>query len=198
MPTRNTLSRGGAGGKGSCAGGGPETPMNDTLAIDALVPVAAVALVAPVLLGLLPRLPAPQGVLLPAGGIIIGPDVLGLSSPGGVRVLADVGLGFVFLLPGYEVDLRVVREDAARRAVVAWFVSLVLALGVVGALAAAGLVHAFVPVALALTTTALGTLLPILRERRLLRGRLGRYLLAAGGVGGLFPPLGTPRFLGRR
>jgi Kef-type K+ transport system membrane component KefB len=170
--------------------------MDDTLAIDALVPVAAVALLAPVLLGLLPRLPVPQVVLLLAGGIVIGPDVLGLSSPGGVRVLADVGLGFVFLLAGYEVDLRVFREDAGRRAVLAWFVSLGLALGVVGALAAAGLVHAFVPAALALTTTALGTLLPIMRERGLLRGGLGRYLLAAGGVGELFPVLAIAIFLG--
>jgi Kef-type K+ transport system membrane component KefB len=170
--------------------------MNDTLAIDALVPVAAVALIAPVLLGLLPRLPVPQVVLLLAGGIIIGPDVLGLSSPGGVQVLADVGLGFVFLLAGYEVDLRVFREDAGRRAIVGWFVSLGLALGVVGALAAAGLVHAFVPAALALTTTALGTLLPILRERGLLSGRLGHYLLAAGGVGELFPVLAIAIFLG--
>jgi Kef-type K+ transport system membrane component KefB len=170
--------------------------MDDTLAIDALVPVAAVALLAPVVLGLLPRLPVPQVVLLLAGGIVIGPDVLGLSSPGAVQVLADVGLGFVFLLAGYEVDLRVIREDAGRRAVLAWFVSLGLALGVVGALAAAGLVHAFVPVALALTTTALGTLLPILRERGLLRGRLGRYLLAAGGVGELFPVLAIAIFLG--
>jgi len=52
----------------------------------------------------------------------------------------------------------------------------------VGALAAAGLVEAFLPVALGLTTTALGTLLPVLREEGLLRGRLGRYLLAAAGV----------------
>jgi len=170
--------------------------MDDTLAIDALVPVAAVALLAPVLLGLFPRLPVPQVVLLLAGGILIGPDVLGLSSPGEVRVLADVGLGFVFLLAGYEVDLRVFREDAGRRAVGAWFVSLGLALGVVGALAAGGLVHAFVPVSLGLTTTALGTLLPILRERGLLRGRLGAYLLAAGGVGELFPVLAIAIFLG--
>jgi Kef-type K+ transport system membrane component KefB len=170
--------------------------MDDTLAIDALVPVAAVALLAPVLLGLFPRLPIPQVVLLLAGGIAIGPDVLGLSSPGEVRVLADVGLGFVFLLAGYEVDLRVFREDAGRRAILTWFVSLGLALGVVGALAAGGLVHAFVPVALGLTTTALGTLLPILRERGLLRGRLGAYLLAAGGVGALFPVLAIAIFLG--
>ncbi|MBB3083881.1 Kef-type K+ transport system membrane component KefB [Geodermatophilus sabuli] len=170
--------------------------MDGVLVVDALVPVLAVALLAPLVVGLLPRLPVPQVVLLLAGGILIGPEVLGLSSPSGVQVLADVGLGFVFLLAGYEVDLRLFREDAGRRAVVAWTVSVVLALGVVALLATAGLVQAFVPVALGLTTTALGTLLPVLRENGLLSGRLGRYLLAAGGVGELFPVLAIALLLG--
>ncbi|MGY1639079.1 cation:proton antiporter [Geodermatophilus sp. SYSU D00742] len=170
--------------------------MDGVLVVDALVAVLAVSLLAPLLVGLLPRLPVPQVVLLLAGGILIGPQVLGLSSPDGVQVLADVGLGFVFLLAGYEVDLRLFREDAGRRAVVAWSVSVVLALGVVALLAAAGLVRAFVPVALGLTTTALGTLLPVLRDNGLLAGRLGRYLLAAGGVGELFPVLAIALFLG--
>jgi Kef-type K+ transport system membrane component KefB len=170
--------------------------MDSVLVVDDLVAVLAIALLAPLVVGLLPRLLAPQVVLLLAGGILVGPQVLGLSSPEGVRVLADVGLGFVFLLAGYEVDLGLAREDAGRRAVLAWLVSLGLAIGVVGLLAAAGLVRAFVPVALALTTTALGTLLPVLRENGMLSGRRGRYLLAAGGVGELFPVLAIALFLG--
>jgi Kef-type K+ transport system membrane component KefB len=81
-----------------------------------------------------------------------------------VRVLADVGLEFVFLLAGYEIDLWLFREDAGRRALVAWAVSLGLATVAVSGLAAAGMVQAFLPVALGLTTTALGTVLPVLRE----------------------------------
>ena len=170
--------------------------MDASLGVDSLVAVAAVALLAPVLVGLLPGLRVPQVVLLLAGGILIGPQSLGLGTAGDVQVLADVGLGFVFLLAGYEVDLRLFRADAGRRAVAGWSVSLVLALGVVGALTASGLVHAFVPVALGLTTTALGTLLPILREHGLLHGRLGPHLLAAGTVGELFPVLAIAVFLG--
>ena len=170
--------------------------MDGLLGVDTLVAVAAVALLAPLVVGLLPRLPVPQVVLLLAGGMLIGPDVLGLTSPGQVQVLADVGLGFVFLLAGYEVDLRLFRQDAGRRAVVAWAASLLIAIGVVAALSRAGLVRAFVPVALALTTTALGTLLPILRDNGLLAGRLGSHLLAAGGVGELFPVLAIAVFLG--
>jgi Kef-type K+ transport system membrane component KefB len=170
--------------------------VDGVVGIDSLVAVAAVALLAPLALGLLPRLLVPQVVLLLLGGMVIGPQVLGLATPGDVQILADVGLGFVFLLAGYEVDLRLFGQDAGRRAIAAWFVSLALALGVVALLAAAGLVRAYVPVALGLTTTALGTLLPVLRERDLLHGRLGRYLLAAGAVGELFPIMGIAVFLG--
>jgi len=154
--------------------------VDDVVAIDTLAVIDAISLVAPIVVGLLPRLPVPQVVLLLLGGILVGPDVLDLGGPEDVRLLADVGLGFVFLLAGYEIDLRSSREDAGRRAVVAWTVSLGLAVGVVGLLSVAGLVQAPVPVALGLTTTALGTLLPVLREKGLLHGRLGRYLLATG------------------
>jgi Kef-type K+ transport system membrane component KefB len=170
--------------------------VDDVVAIDTLAAVAAVSLLAAVVVGLLPRLPVPQVVLLLAGGMVLGPHVLDVGAAPDVQVLADVGLGFVFLLAGYELDLRLFREDAGRRALLAWFVSLGLALGVVGILAATGLVRAFLPVALGLTTTALGTLLPVLREKGLLGGRLGRYLLATGGVGELFPVLAIAVFLG--
>ena len=170
--------------------------MDGEIGIGSLLAVSVVSALAPVLLGLLPRLRVPQVVLLIAGGIVIGPQGLGLGSPHDVQILADVGLGFAFLLAGYEVDLRLFRQDAGRRAIVAWLVSAVLALLVIGALALGGLVHAYVPVALGLTTTALGTLLPVLRENGLLHGRLGRYLLAAGAVGELFPIVAIAIFLG--
>ena len=67
---------------------------------------------------------------------------------------------------------------------------------VVGLLYAGGLVRAYVPVAIALTTTALGTLLPILRENHLLGGRLGAHLLAAGAIGELLPIIAVALFLG--
>jgi Kef-type K+ transport system membrane component KefB len=165
-------------------------------ALDSLLAIAVVAALAPLLLGLFPRLRVPQVVLLLAGGIVVGPQVLGLATPAAVEPLADLGLGFVFLLAGYEIDQRLHRQDAGRRALLAWTVSLVLALGVVGLLAWLGVVRAFVPVALAMTTTAFGTLVPILRENDMLRGRLGRYLVAGGAAGELLPILAIAVFLG--
>ena len=167
--------------------------------LDSLLAVALIGVLAPLLLGLLPRrspLRVPQVVLLLAGGMVIGPQITGLASPEAVQPLADVGLGFVFLLAGYEIDQRLFRQDAGRRAIVSWLVTAVLAVATVGGLAALGVVRAFVPVAIALTTTALGTLVPVLRESGLLRGRFGGYLLAAGAVGELLPIVAIALFLG--
>jgi Kef-type K+ transport system membrane component KefB len=158
--------------------------------------IAVVAVLAPACLALLPGPRIPQVVLLLLGGMLIGPQGLRLGSPENVEILADVGLGFLFLLAGYEVDQRLLRADVGRRAALSWLVTAALAGGVVGLLYAVGLVRAFVPVAIALTTTALGTLLPILRENHLLRGVLGSHLLAAGAVGELLPIIAVAVFLG--
>src|SRR5215217_1697155 len=164
--------------------------------LDTLLLVAAVAALAPVLVALLPGPRIPQVVVLLAGGVLIGPEVLGWADRAGIDLLVNVGLGFLFLLAGYELDPHLFRERAGRLAMAGWLVTLALAAVLVGVLAAAGLVHAFVPVALGLTTTAFGTLLPILRDNDLLGGRFGRYLLAAGAVGELFPIFAIALFLG--
>jgi Kef-type K+ transport system membrane component KefB len=70
-----------------------------------------------------------------------------------------------------------------------------LSTAIVGVLELVGLVHDFVPVALALTTTALGTLLPILRDNDMLRGTFGQHVFAAGAVGELGPVLAISVFL---
>jgi len=164
--------------------------------LNTLVVVGLVAALAPLVVALLPGPRVPQIVLLIIGGIVIGPAGLGLADPVALNLLANIGLGLVFLLAGYELDPAVFVERAGRLALLGWVIALALAAGLVGVLAAIGFVRAFVPVALALTTTALGTLLPILRDHDLLAGRFGRYILAAGAVGELLPILGIAIFLG--
>jgi Kef-type K+ transport system membrane component KefB len=167
-----------------------------TRGLETLLVVSIVAALAPLIVALLPGPRLPQIVLLILGGIVIGPEGFGLADPGALDLLANVGLGLVFLLAGYELDPSVFRERAGRLALLGWLFTAALAAGLVGILAATGFVHAFVPVALGLTTTALGTLLPILRDHNLLAGRFGRYILAAGAVGELLPILGIAIFLG--
>ena len=171
--------------------------MNDLASVlNTLVVVGVVAALAPLIVALLPGPRVPQIVLLIIGGVVIGPEGFGLADPAVLVLLANIGLGLVFLLAGYELDPAVFGERAGRLALVGWLITVALAAGLVGALEAIGLVHAFVPVALGLTTTALGTLLPILRDHDLLAGRFGRYILAAGAVGELLPILGIAIFLG--
>jgi Kef-type K+ transport system membrane component KefB len=164
--------------------------------LDTLLLAAAVAALAPLVVALLPGPRIPQVVVLLAGGVLIGPEVLGWADRPEIDLLANVGLGFLFLLAGYELNPHLFRERAGRLAIAGWLITVALATALVGVLAAAGLVRAFVPVALGLTTTAFGTLLPILRDNDMLGGRFGRYLMAAGAVGELFPIFAIALFLG--
>ena len=104
----------------------------------------------------------------------------------------------MFLLAGYELDLRLLREQAGRLAMAGWVISATIAVAAVAILGSFGYVRDFVPVGLALTTTALGTLLPILHDNDMLSGRFGRYVLAAGAVGELFPIVAISLFLTKR
>jgi Kef-type K+ transport system membrane component KefB len=160
-----------------------------------LLIVSLIAALTPILAGLVSRLRVPQVVILILGGIAVGPQVLGWAEPEGIDLISNVGLGFLFLLAGYELELGLFRERAGRLAVSSWLVTALVAVAVTGALAAAGFVRAFVPIAIGLTTTALGTLLPILRDNRMLEGRFGAFIMAAGAVGEFLPIVAVAIFL---
>ena len=156
--------------------------------------VAAVSAAAPILAVLLGQR-IPQLILLILGGVIIGPQVLGLEVTAEIELIKNVGLGLVFLLAGFEIDPAMLFDRPGRLAVIAWVASVVIAAAVVGGLTATGYVTAFTAVGLALTTTALGTVLPIMREKGMLGGALARYFLATGAIGELFPILAIAIFL---
>jgi Kef-type K+ transport system membrane component KefB len=163
--------------------------------LESLLVVVLVAALAPMIVAALPGPGIPQVVVLILAGVLIGPQGLGLASTTGIRLLSDVGLGFLFLLAGYELDPRLLRAHAGRLAIVGWVISAVIAVGAVAILGSFGFLRAFVPIGLALTTTALGTLLPILHDNNMLSGQFGRYVLAAGAVGELFPIVAISLFL---
>jgi Kef-type K+ transport system membrane component KefB len=160
-----------------------------------LLIVSLIAALTPILAGLLSRLRVPQVVILILGGILVGPQVLGWAEPASIELISNVGLGFLFLLAGYELELGLFRERAGRLALTSWLVTALAAIAVTGALAAVGFVRAFVPIAIGLTTTALGTLLPILRDNRMLEGRFGAFIMAAGAVGEFLPIVAIAVFL---
>ena len=166
--------------------------------LDDLVAVALVAALAPLVIAALPGPRIPQVVLFLIGGVLIGPHVLDLAETSNIQLLSNIGLGFLFLLAGYELDPLLLRQRPGELAIVGWLISAAIAVGVIAGLAAAGYIKDYVPVGLALTTTALGTLLPILRDNDMLVGQLGRHVYAAGAVGELFPILIIAVFLTQR
>jgi Kef-type K+ transport system membrane component KefB len=172
--------------------------MDLTKGLDDLLAVALVAALAPLLVAMLPGPRIPQVVVFLLGGVLIGPHVLGFAESSSIELLSNIGLGFLFLLAGYELDPRLLRQQPGRLAIGGWAMSAAIAVGVAAALTVAGYIKDYVPVGLALTTTALGTLLPILRDNGMLGGEFGRHVFAAGAVGELFPILIIAVFLGQR
>jgi Kef-type K+ transport system membrane component KefB len=122
-------------------------------------------------------------------GIVLGPRVLGLHPTQLVLFFSDLGLGLLFFFAGYEIDLRHIAGRPLWLALAGWGVSLVLAYTIGGLLAAAGIVLSLLYTGSALSTTAIGTLIPILSDAGDLRTRFGTYLLAAGAVGEFGPIL---------
>jgi Kef-type K+ transport system membrane component KefB len=170
----------------------------DAKGLDTLLVVVLIAALAPMLSAAMPRMRIPQVVIFIVCGILIGSHGLGLADTSSIKLLSNVGLGFLFLLAGYELDPLLLREQAGKLAMLGWVFSAVIAVGVVALFGSFGYVHDFVPIGLAFTTTALGTLLPILSDNNMLSGPFGRFVLAAGAVGELFPILAISLFLSDR
>ena len=69
--------------------------MDLTQGLNDLVAVAVVAALAPIVVAVLPGPRVPQVVIFLLGGILIGPHVLGLAESSSIKLLANIGLGFL-------------------------------------------------------------------------------------------------------
>jgi Kef-type K+ transport system membrane component KefB len=121
-------------------------------------------------------------------GILIGPHVLRILDYGPfLSAMRNAGMLGVLFMAGMEIDFERIRGRPLSLAVRGWIASVLLAALVVALLHAIPGVHAPTMVIIALTTTGLGTLLPILRDGSLLETPFGRMLLAAGTLGEVGP-----------
>jgi len=147
-----------------------------------LLIVLAAAVIAPLAASAVQRIKMPVVVLEVGLGILSGPHGLEWAHMTPLlEGLSTCGLAFLFFLAGFEIDLRAISGRPITLAVMGWFLSLAVALGAGRLLLRTGMVLSDVLVAVALTTTALGTLLPILRDAGEWDTRFGAYALAAGG-----------------
>lgn len=160
----------------------------DQTTITTLAVIAAAAVLAPILAEVLRRFRIP-GVVLEIGlGILIGPQVLGFAHLNEVvSSFADLGLTFLMFLAGYEIDFEKIRGRPLSRAAVGWGMSLLIAFTGAFIMVSTGFALSTLLIGLALTTTALGTLLPMLRDEHALDTPFGGFVLAIGTVGEFGP-----------
>jgi len=150
----------------------------------ALLTIAVAAFAAPLLARLIPRRLVPPVVIEVVAGIVVGPQGLNLVQPvGGVYDLYLLGFGFLLFLAGQEIEVERFRGPTFRLAAVNFVIAVAIAFPV-----ALGLVR-IAPgadlrlLALALTASSLGIMVPLLRDAHEVDTEFGQVLIMAGSVG---------------
>jgi Kef-type K+ transport system membrane component KefB len=148
-----------------------------------LLLIVAVAAAAPFLLGLAPRVRLPSVVLEIVAGIAIGPSVLGWVHPDEtIDVVSRIGLVFLLFLAGLEIEFHRLRGRVLRLALGGFALSFALAVVVALGLKAAGLVETPLLVAIILSATSLGVIIPVLKDEGHISSRFGQLVIAAGSI----------------
>jgi Kef-type K+ transport system membrane component KefB len=148
-----------------------------------VVLVYTAAVIAPLITDRL-RLPTP--VVEIVLGIVLGPSLLGVVAGTDLTELfSQLGLTMLFFLAGYELDLSRIKGRPLNLAALGWVVSLAVGIGL--SMLVLFDVRAGVLVGVAVSTTALGTILPMVRDAGLLEHRLGWHIMAIGAVGEFAP-----------
>jgi Kef-type K+ transport system membrane component KefB len=149
-----------------------------------LLALAVAAFVAPLAARAIPRRLVPPVVLEVLVGIAIGPQGLGLVHPtGGVYTLYLLGFGFLLFLAGQEIEVRRFRGPTFRITGASFVVSLVISVPV------AFLLRLIAPsadvrlMALAMTASSLGVMVPVLRDANEVSTDFGQLAVMAGSVG---------------
>jgi Kef-type K+ transport system membrane component KefB len=149
--------------------------------IENLFGIAVVAFVVPFVAGFFPRLRVPTIVLEILVGIVVGPSVLGwLEVDDAVAFLGLLGVAFLLFLAGLELDLDVLRGLPLRLGAAGFGISLVLAILASLLLSQVGIVAAPLLVAVALCSTSVGIIVPVLRDTGNLRSDVGVFAVAGG------------------
>ncbi|MFE0704384.1 cation:proton antiporter [Streptomyces sp. NPDC058872] len=163
-----------------------------------LILIMAIAVLAPLLAyGVGRWLPVPLVIFEILLGILVGPDVLGWAHADPlIDGFSELGLTMLIFLAGYEIEFGKVRGDTLRRSVWAWLIALGLGL-LAGVLLGGGYTKG-VFIGVALTSTALGTVLPVLRDAGDLHGRFGSVVMAFGAVGEFGPIIAMALLLSGR
>lgn len=171
-----------------------------TVDLVSLTMIMLVAAFCPIITQLIPGKVVPQTVLLLVAGALMGPHMWQvIDVDASIDLLSELGLAFLFLLAGYEIDPKQLAGHQGKVGLVTWLTTLALA-AVVVTLVPYFSTHDMNGAAaiIVLTTTALGTLMPILKERSLEGTPVGNAVIAYGTWGELGPVLAMALLLSMR
>jgi Kef-type K+ transport system membrane component KefB len=125
----------------------------------------------------------PSVVLEIVAGIVVGPSVLGwVEVDDTISVVATIGLAFLLFLGGLEVDFARLRGPVLRLTALGYAMSFAIAVAVAIAFGAGDLVDTPLLVAIALGSTSLGVLIPVLKDTGRIESTLGQLVIAAGSI----------------
>ena len=165
--------------------------------LSSLVLILAAIALAPVIADSIePWVRLPSVVIEILAGILIGPALGWVEVDDVIDFFSQFGLAFLMFLAGLEIDLERVRGRPLNRAVAGWSISLVLGVAIGFSLTDVDGARSGLIVGLAITTTALGMLLPILRDSGELQTEFGTHVLAGAAIGELGPIVAVTVLLG--
>ena len=145
--------------------------------------IVAVGLLARLVLGFFPRFRLPAIVLEIVLGIVIGPSGLGWVKPDfPVSILALVGLAFLLLLSGLEIDVQRLRGRLLKLTAIGFAVSFAIAIVLGLGLKAGGFVRSPLFVAIVLVATSLGVIVPVLKDSGNISSSFGQLVIAAASI----------------
>lgn len=152
--------------------------------------VMLAATLAPIITDLIPRISVPVVVLELLLGMLLGPHILGMIGHSeGLEVAKEFGVIFLFFLAGLEIEYEGIRGNPLRNALRGWGGSFAIALVLAFGMQQLGLISSFHLFAIAIATTALGPLMPIMQDSGQLHTRFGYNVLAIGAIGEFAPVL---------
>ena len=121
-------------------------------------------------------------------GILIGPQVLGwVSIDTPIQVLSLLGLAFLLLLSGLEVDFERLRGPLLRLTTLGYAISFGIAVLIGLTLHAGGLVKSPLFVGIALSATSLGIVIPILKDAGEVATPFGQLVAAGASIAEIAP-----------
>jgi len=152
-----------------------------------LLLVVMLAFIVPIVLARFRRIPVVVGEIV--AGILVGPSVLGWvrNEDPTLTILAEIGFAFLMFLSGLEIDFSLLfaaskpgvekRKSPLLIAGISFLLTVVLAAVIGFWLTGAGFVKDPWMMTLILSTTSLGIVVPVLKEKKLTSSSLGQTIL---------------------